>query len=322
MPDETTPTEPTKTTSEALFPEYYETATPAPAPGEQMMTTPPAPEAAPTVETPPSEQPELTAQQKAAMARPRDEHGKFVPREPESAPALSPEAKVKTKIGGVEEEKTLAEILKGYQTDQYLTRKGQKLAEQEKRLKDLEAQLSSRLAAPVPAAPAAPKSDDWMADILKPYVSPLEAKIKELEAQLSEVNTGTHSLRKQAALDGIDQQMRELGLTDFKRYVPQIEAHIQGLDEADYAEFNTPKGYAAIYKDLKLRELGQPKPAAPSQPSPDQRPKPTLMPVESGGGSPSLVQTGEAVRQKDFEAAKSTGGDLRAWAAYLNKHHP
>ena len=47
--------------------------------------------------------------------------------------------KIKAKIGGVEKEITVKDLLKGYQTDQYLTQKGQKIAEEFRQLQTVKA---------------------------------------------------------------------------------------------------------------------------------------------------------------------------------------
>jgi len=264
--------------------------------------TPPS-EGASTEEAPPVEPTETPAATKEEEAPP----GSGTPALPEY---LSLEefgdVKVRTKVDGVEVEKTFKEVVKGYQTDSHLTQKGQKLAQSIKEFEEIKAK-----AAQMPAAPLA-EDDYYMGEdeTVKKAIAPLEAELAKLQAQIAQASPAIGEVQYQHDLKIIDAELKELGFTDFMEYLPRIEEYVFSLPVREQAEVSTFEFYRDRYKTLKLKDALNPSASAASKEtasSVDNRPVPPVAPIESGGGTPSGVDSDQAAYDKAFDRAKKTG---------------
>ncbi|MDI6788312.1 MAG: hypothetical protein QME51_08070 [Planctomycetota bacterium] len=219
------------------------------------------------------------------------------------------EKKVKVKIDGIEAEIPFKDVVKGYQTEQYLTRKGQTLAEERKRLQE------------AAVSPPAIHSDDE-------YIDPLMAQeVKSLKRDLEamkEINRAITSdimpLRYERNVNMIDNEMKAEGLTDFKEKLPEIESMIKAMPPEKIETYDTIDGFKALYKSLKLQELVKKQASTTDkqnkQNAADVRPNPRVVPIESGSSPSGGATTTNAERAKAFALASKSGN----WVSYLEKY--
>jgi len=180
-------------TTDKLFPEYAAEVTPPPAVEEPEP--PKAEEPEPEVFETPVQNTRLSL----------DEHGDHI---------------VTVMIDGVEKEVSFKDVLWGYQTDQYLTQKGQKLALERQTFEEMRRTVA-------PAKAPEPEEVDPLTEILQPYIKPFQAKIAALENALQEVSVVTAPAKYQQNLTNLDNRLKEEGFDDFMAYVPKIEDFIK-----------------------------------------------------------------------------------------------
>lgn len=253
-------------------------------------------------------EPARVAEEKAAE-RPRNEKGQFVSETKPEPEYLSLEdfgdKKVKVKIDGVEKEVTLRELQKGYQTDQYLTQKGQKLSEDYKRLTQLKPESIQTDSKATASNEAINTDDEFYREYIAPYVEPYKKKVGTLEATLESFKGVLAPLAYENNLKMVDKSLKEKGHTDFLEYRSRIEEHIFSLPVEQQAEYDSPQGYVSIYKDLKIQDMEKKMSAPPREErpkNPDARKMPKLVNIESSGGvatktDDSLSQLNAAVRK-------------------------
>lgn len=278
-------------------------------PDEAVNAEPEGAEAQP--ETAEASKPEPTAE-----ARQRDDSGKFVAANPATQTTtddeyLSLEAlgdkKVKAKVGGEEREITLREALKGYQTDQYLTHKGQRLAEEYRALQALKAnQEPLKGVAPQAAAP----DDDFYREYIAPHMEKQNRLIESLAGELSNLKSVTGPLEYQNNIAKVDADMKSQGYDDFAKYVPEIQQRILNMPVEQQVAYDTDWGFKSVYKDIKLAEYKDVIGRKTDTKLPDQRHKPKLVSVEAGGGSPSgaddSLSTINAAKQKAQQSGRTS----------------
>lgn len=211
--------------------------------------------------------------------------------------------KVRVKVDGVESEVTLQDLIKGYQTDQYLTKKGQKIGEEKRLVENIIAELGLNKQAPAQTVPQ--QEEDPLLDVLKPYVDPLLNEIKSLKQTVQQLSNVTQPQVYQSNLRELDTYLKQQGHDDFMEYVPKIESFIYNMPIEKQAEYNTPLAFAQTYLNLKIKDLKQG--AATSPPKKEKTVVHTR--VESGGGAPSTNINDDRI-SKDNElvnAAKQSG---------------
>lgn len=257
----------------------------------------------------------------------RDESGKFVSQkaEPQSnanddeyIPVESlANKKLKIKVNGEEKELTFSEALRNIQTNEYLTQKGQKLAEEYRQLQAMKAHPEQTKAASVQHANI--PDDDFTREYIKPYADNQDIKITALQQELERLKSIAGPLEYQNNLGKVDADMKRAGYDDFMQYVPKITETILNLPIEQQMAYDTDWGFKSIYKDIKLSEMKEAlsKSKTPSS-LPDQRPKPKMVSVESGGGTP----TGNDDRLSHLTALKdraSQSGSTRDWANFIDE---
>lgn len=244
-------------------------------------------------------------------ARPRDNKGKFVA---QAAPELEGEyidlstladKKVKVKIGGVEKDITLRDLQKGYQTDQYLTQKGQTIAEQYRQLQ-AQAKPEQSKAAHVPQATI--PDDDFTREYIKPFADKQETAISALQQEIERLKSVTQPIEYQNNLSKVDHDMKSAGYDDFMQYVPKITETILNMPVEQQVAYDTDWGFKSIYKDIKLVELKEALSKSKTEAKlPDQRPKPRVVTVESGGGTPTGNDDTLSLYKSAFQKAQQSG---------------
>lgn len=228
----------------------------------------------------------------------------------EKEPETKPEESTPTddlwtvKVEGEEQKKTREEVLKGYQTDQYLTKKGQQIAEEKRVLEELKKEILEKNA--VTQQPSEPEEEDeFYTEYIAPHVTGLKSEIESLKATVSELTEVTRPTVYQTVVSQLDSELKGDGLTDFKEKLPLVEAALQALPENQFVAMNNKEGLKSIYKDLKLKELlGQGKTVEKV----DERPAPNVESIVEGGNSTSSgTDDGLAKYQAAFKLAQETG---------------
>ena len=223
--------------------------------------------------------------------------------------------KVRVKVDGVEMDVTFKDLMRGYQTEQHLTKKGQKLGEKERSLKEIEQSLVTRVSTPQTIIPSG--EPDPIAEVVNPYVTPLKQEIADLKKTVTELKGATQPLEYQQNLKRVDNYLKGKGYEDFMQYVPEIEQIILGLPVEEQVEYDNPLSFMNLYKDFKIRDLKkQPKDA---KPLPDERPKPKVSEIKVESSTGSIVTTDEkAVKDKSLFDKAVESGKTEDWIRVLN----
>ena len=209
--------------------------------------------------------------------------------------------KVKVKVDGVETEIPFKDVVKGYQTEQYLTRKGQMLAEEKKKLQEV--------------APPTHSDDEYIDPLMVEKVRSLEKQIESANEVNKAILSDIMPIRYEPNLSVIDTEMKAEGLTDFKEKVPEIEKIILAMPADKVATYDTIDGFKFLYKNLKLQEFTK-KPQVSTTANPDVRPKPKVVPIESSSSPSGGVASTSAERDNAMALAKKSGD----WTNFFVKY--
>lgn len=242
-------------------------------------------------ETPPVVEPET----KEVSETPEEENKETPPSPEYLDPQEFGEKKVKVKIDGVEMEVPFRDVVKGYQTDQYLTRKGQTIAEERKRVQE-----------PPPA------EEEYMDALAAKQIQELRAELERVKQYEAGVASELAPIRYERTMGSIDARMKQEGLTDFKDKLPEIEKILLAMPPEQMAAYDNPHGFEYVYKNLKLQDFK--KAQVEKHKNPDERPKPKVVPIESSS-SPSGVESVNTERTKAKEKAVQTGD----WTEFFMK---
>mgnify|MGYP001587079480 FL=1 len=236
------------------------------------------------------------------------------------APEILPELKtltvdeygdkmVKVKIEGVEKEVSFKDLLKGYQTDQYLTQKGHKIAEEKRYLDSLlQSRPIEQLGSPVPD-----ENDDlYFNEVIKPQTEAIKQEIKQLKDIMAQTTQVIGPMQYRNDLEKLDTYMKQQGFDDFMAYVPQIENEVLHAPVEQMARMRSFETYAQLYQGMKLRDmkeqLAEIKNKPPEKPKlPDERPRPKISAIESAGATSSGADDEIASYNAAFKKATKTG---------------
>jgi hypothetical protein len=242
---------------------------------------------------------------------------------------------VKTKVSGVESDVKMKDLVRAYQTDSYLTQKGQRLAEQEKALNEKAAALN-----PLPAQESKPAAEElseeskWVRSEIQPELDKRDEQIANLQRQLEGIQESTRDVAYESMLVRADKsikgkKVREDGTAvfdDFKDYVPKIESFISSLPAEDQKTMLNDMGYISIYNEMKMSDLvtGSTAPKKAVKPSAEVRPKPKLKKipvVESGLGTPTGASGENTSYEKAFDKARDSGR-TEDWMSVFEERFP
>jgi len=202
--------------------------------------------------------------------------------------------KVKVKIGGIEKEVLFSDLIRGYQTDQYLTQKGQRIAEEKRLIDERFQNLQTK------ATVEEPEIYEYENEELKP----LKTEISTLKDEIRSFSEVLKPLKYQHNLKILADKAKDMGHDDFMEYVPRIEAHVGSMPEEEIKQYDTEAGFFSTFIKLKLKDI---KDNVPGKQKGETRPKPPLVPIERGEGAPSGASDENATYQTLFEEAKKTG---------------
>lgn len=249
--------------------------------------------------------------------------------------------KVKTKVDGVEKEISFEELLKGYQLNETIAERGQKLgterqalAEERKNLEELRQKVDGMVQGGLPAqaitSPQTPNVDfDMMDEVTKnAFISQQtehDKAMAEITQKLQQISVGLQPIQLEQGYRQMDTALKaeNPAFDDFMGKVAEIESFIINLPVDRQAEYGTPLGYMSVYKDIKNKEL-----LAVSATGTES---PTLIPrTEGGSGAPTGIDAGGIARSKELfsnavEASKmkdirdfQTVDPMREWGKVLN----
>ena len=227
--------------------------------------------------------------------------------------------KVKVKVNGVELETTVDELVKNHQLSAHLTQKAQKLADQERDVKKLMEEITSKPAlptgdepgdeppAPAPAAKKKPGETD----------AQFEKRLERIEAGLAQLAEVTRDQRFDKGINDLAKQIEaETGFNDFKEFVPEIKAFVLANvrdprnPTPQEAYYDTAEFYKMKFLEMKAKKLATP--AAPPAPPAPTKPSPAIPPAtEAGGGVSSSTEFDDWKTRYDaaFEKAVESGRD-------------
>lgn len=247
----------------------------------------------------------------------------------EGTPGLPPDSKyldiqkfgdaiIKTKVDGVELDVPVKDVVKAYQTDRYLTQKGQKIAEEARRIATKEKEQTTNL---LPEEKII-EEDALYTEIVKPHTEQLSKQILSLSDEIKQMRENEKILamelapiRYEKAMSAIDSQLKKEGLTDFRQKLPEIERIMLSMPPEKMVEFDNPAGFENLYKRLKLSEMVQKEKTSVIPPVLPKKEAQNIVPVESSS-SPSNADTSGNDRTKEFAKAKKTGD----WTNFMMKY--
>lgn len=250
--------------------------------------------------------------------------------------------KVKVKVDGEEKEITQEELIKGYQLNETIAQRGQKLGAERQTLATERTELEG-LRAKVEAmtqgvtggmqTPPIPQQipgidydmlDETTRQALQVVQTTHSNEMAQLNQTLQQLSIGLQPMQVEQEYRRIDGVLKteNPAYTDFMDRVGEIESAIIALPPERQAEYGTPLGYMNIYKDIKTRELMAQQAGG--------TPPPSLVPrTESGAGVSSGVDGEASKKAKLFAAAKDASAlkDIRdgkqvdpneKWAQYFD----
>lgn len=226
--------------------------------------------------------------------------------------------KVVVKIDGKEETVTVADLLKGYQTDQFLTRKGQKVAAEKQELEEMKRiieHLASIQSIQQPqAAVAQADEDDFTKEYISPHLKPLTDEVSTLKNTINELRSIAAPMVYQNNLKSVGEYIKEnYGFDDFIDCVPDIEKAFltQGKSPQEMTGMDFTNTYLALKAKVATQQSVIPK-ALPTE----TRPKPRVVAVEGGSGSSSgITETNTEYIEAMARARQS--GDMQDWARVI-----
>jgi hypothetical protein len=272
-------------------------------PEETTEVVEPAPEAAPTTETPKAEEPTVEkTQEEVDLEEFAKKYG---------------DKKKKFDVDGKVLEVPLSEVFTAYETRQKLAERGREVGSLRKQMaeerKMLE-QLRQSIAAQGPDSQENALRDD-------PAPRGAEAELMQLKQQFAALQENLAPITHQTARQRLDEELKADGFQDFNDYLPRMDAYVAGVqDEAKFHYFNTPEGARALYLDMKLKDTlkakSQPAPEPPKQETPEKRPP--IVKIDGGAPSPTGIVDDRAAKYREaFMAWQANPGDRNLLSAVL-----
>lgn len=214
---------------------------------------------------------------------------------------------IKTKVDGEEQDVSVKDVLRGYQTNKYLTQRGQQIGEQFKQLeKAKDGLIDKSKTVEVKANP----EDEYSLD-----PSPIETgstEMAQLRQQVEMLNNNLQSVTATLAPTVYEQEMKAInahlksqGYDDFMDYRPEIESYFSTLTVEQRVAL-TEGDVVNKYKDLKIAKMLKTQTDAAVKPV-EERIAPTVVNINAGSGRPSGADEDDAKYAKDFARAQETG---------------
>jgi hypothetical protein len=249
--------------------------------------------------------------------------------------------KFKVKVDGEEKEISYDELVKGYQLNETIAQRGQKLgaerqanATERTELEALRAEVKAMTQGVTGGVQQTqpqqiPGIDyDMLDEATRQALDAVQATHSQEMAQVNQtlqrISAGIQPMQVEQEYRRIANDLKTANPAhnDFLDKVGEIENAILTLPPERQAEYGTPLGYMNIYKDIKAKEF--------QAQTPGEAPTPSLVPrTESGTGVPSGVDGEASKRVKLFANAKEASSlkDIRdgrqvdpnaEWAKYFD----
>jgi hypothetical protein len=226
--------------------------------------------------------------------------------------------KIKYGDGQVEEEMSLAELIKNVQTWKHLGHISNNIGQQRRQLDQERAQLEAMRRQN--QRPQQTEEPDPLAN-LEPQKAE-DRRIMELEAQIAALSNTLAPTVYQTARQKVDEELKSEGFTDFLSYIPKLEIAIAGIQNPQMrGYYDTPEGAKDLYFRLKAKEMAEAKATASSAPPTPEAPPPKNRPiVKVDGGSPSGSSVTDDMRARykaAFERFQANPKDQRAFSELM-----
>lgn len=197
--------------------------------------------------------------------------------------------KTRTKIDGKEIPVSYSEVKKGYQIDQHLSKRGQKIGEERRQLEALRQELAKSGQQP---AGASNTTGD-------PDIDSLRSELDQIKSILPQLQPVIY----QTARQKLANELKDQGFDDFMNYIDRIDARVaMEADESKWRYYNTFDGAKQLYFQLKLEDQlkasktaqsNQPERKQESAPKPSLNSRPPIVKID-GGNSATKPQMDEA----------------------------
>lgn len=202
--------------------------------------------------------------------------------------------KIVQTINGEKREITLKDLNRIDQTDQALTKRGQKLGEERRALAEEKRQLEEKrlLLEQNTSRRMEPVSNEDSVVSNDPIVRRIEEENRKLRNSLNSIQERIQPISVEHGRSKVAQELKAEGFEDGDQFANKIDAYLGSIDDSDllHAEVgraNTPQGAKDIFRMLKLKELMASKnvtpPPTPSPKPPLERPRPPVVKIEGGG---------------------------------------
>lgn len=210
-------------------------------------------------------------------------------------------------INGQKKEVKFKDLIRISQTDQAITQKAQRVAEERRQLEALKQELSRQK--PVNTEPV---------DNSNQFKSPGDNdRISQLEATIAQLSQGLAPVMYQNARQRVANELKEDGFDDFLEYIPKIEQVVATVEDNNlFNYYNTPEGAKSLYYQLKAKELKSSPPQPQSQQKKEpvlERQRPPIVKLESGRSSSNgVTDDWNAKYQEAIKFARNNPGNVEA----------
>lgn len=212
---------------------------------------------------------------------------------------------IKTKVDGEERDVEAKDVLRSYQTDRYLTQRGQQLAEEYKQLEKAKDGLITQSKPEVTAGTEDEYVTDPLLETSTPEVAVLKQEVEMLKNNLSSISATMAPTVYEQSMKAIDAHLKGQGYDDFMEFRPGIESYFNTLTVEQRAAL-IEGDVINKYKDLKIAKMIKTQVETASKPA-EERPAPTVVNINSGGGRPSGADEDDAKYAKALAKAQETG---------------
>lgn len=209
--------------------------------------------------------------------------------------------KFKAVIGGNEQVVPVEELVKGYQTDQYLSQKANKLYEERKALAEERQRLEQ--------LKSQGNQDSYQnPDLYRDeYTQALERRLAKMEQSLGQIAQGTQQAVYESNQKRLSEELKRDGFDDFNDYLPKMKEYVSELkDDRQVMFYDTYEGGKALYHQMKNKELmGRLKADEASKSSPTVK-RPPIVRIDAGSSQGSSIDPQSVKAKEAFKQAVKT----------------
>lgn len=209
--------------------------------------------------------------------------------------------KFKAVIGGQEQVVPVEELVKGYQTDQYLSQKANKLYEERKALAEERQQLEQLRSRQTQDPYQEPERYQDEA------VVAMERRLARMEQSIGQIAQGTQQAVYESNQKRLSEELKREGFEDFNEYLPKMKDYVSNLKEDRMVMFyDTPEGGKALYHQLKNKELMERMKALEAGNAPQPVRRPPIVRIDAGSSQGSQVDVSSIKLREALKQAVSS----------------